>query len=117
MLVSSRLREVAGSPVRDNSPSFLVSPSGSVCGPLTSPISPSLRMADVPRPPSVLATMDQYLPRDSAPFVGESMDLPLLPRPLTPRPIVEGMVLGSAVGSPTGEPVAARSQCMPGGPL
>ena len=33
--------------------------------------------------------------------------------PLTPRPVVEEMVLGSAVGSPTGEPVAAPSQSMP----
>ena len=57
--------------------------------------------------------MDQYLPRDSAPFAGESTDLPLLPRPLTPRPIIEGMVLGSVKGSPTRDPVAARSQCMP----
>ena len=33
--------------------------------------------------------------------------------PLTPRPIVEEMVLGSTVGSPTGEPVAAPSLSMP----
>ena len=33
--------------------------------------------------------------------------------PLTPRPIVEEMVLGSAVGSPAGEPVAAPSHGMP----
>ena len=59
-----------------------------------------------------MITMDQYLPRDSASFVGESMDIPLLPRPLTPRPIVEGLVTGSTVGSPVGEPVAV-AQCMP----
>ena len=80
VLVSSPLREVAGSLVRDNSPSFLASPAGSVYGPITSPISPSLRMADVPRQPSGMATM-----------VGESTDVPLLQRPLTPRTIVEGM--------------------------
>ena len=112
VLVSSPLREVAGSPVRDNSPSFLASPTGSVYGPITSPISPSLRMDDVSRPPSGLAMMDQYLPRDSS-LLGESKDLPLLPMPLTPRPVVEEMVLGSAVGSPTGGPVAAPSQRMP----
>ena len=44
----------------------------------------------------------------------ESTDLPLLPIPLTPRPIVEEMVLGSTVGSPTGEPVTAPSPSMPG---
>ena len=42
-LVPSPLREVAGSQVRDYSSSFLASPAGSVYGPITSPISPSLR--------------------------------------------------------------------------
>ena len=113
MLVSSSLREVAGSPVLDNSPSYLASPTGSVSGPITSLISPSLRADDVSRPPSGLAPMDQYLPRDSSLLLGESTDLPLLPAPLTPRPIVEEMVPGSVEGSPTGEPVAAPSQSMP----
>ena len=44
---------------------------------------------------------------------GESTDLPFLPAPRTPHPIVEEMVPGSAVGSSTGEPVAAASQSMP----
>ena len=113
VLVSSPLREVAESPVLDDSPSYPASPAGSVYGPITSPISPSLRTDDVSRPPSGLAMMDQYLPRDSALLLGESTDFPLLPMPLTPRPIVEEMVLGSAVGSPTWEPVAAPSQSMP----
>ena len=39
----------------------------------------------------------------------ESTDLLLLPIPLTPRPIVEEMVLRSAVDSPAGEPVTAPS--------
>ena len=104
---------MAGSPVRDDSSSFLASPAGSVYGPITSPISPSLRTTDVPRPLSGMAKMDQYLLRDSAPFAGESTDLLLLLRPLTPCPIVEGMVLGSVAGSPTRDPVAAHSQCMP----
>ena len=43
---------------------------------------------------------------------GKSTDLPLLPAPLTPRPIVEVMVPGSAVGSPPGEPVVAPSRSM-----
>ena len=113
VLVSSPLREVAGSPVLVDSPSYRASPAGSGYGPITSPISPSLPTPDVARPPSGLATMGQYLPRDGALLVEESTDLPLLPMPLTPRPIVEEMVLGSAVGSPTGEPVAAPSQSMP----
>ena len=35
-------------------------------------------------------------------MVGDATDLPLLAMPLTPRPIVEEMVLGSSVGSPAG---------------
>ena len=57
--------------------------------------------------------MDQYLPLDSSLLWGESTVLPLLPAPLTPRLIVEEMVPGSAVGSPTREPVAAPSRSMP----
>ena len=96
---SSIIREVAGSPVLDAFPSYLASPAGSVYGPITSPISPSLGTDDVSMPPSGLATMDQYLPRDSELLLGESTDLPLLPMPLTPPPMVEEMVLGSDVGS------------------
>ena len=110
---SSPLREVAGSPLRECSPLLLASPAGSGCGPVTSPISPSLRMADVPGPPPRMATMDQYLPRDSASFMRESMDIPLLSRFLSPRPIVEGLFTGSTVDSSVGELVAVRSQCMP----
>ena len=113
MLVASSLREMVGSLVLDNSPSYLASPTGSVSGPITSLISPSLQTDDVSGPPSRLAPMDQYLPRDTSLLLGESTDLPFLPAPLTPRPIVKEMVPGSAVGSPTGEPVAAASQCMP----
>ena len=113
VLVSSPLREMAGSPVLDDTPSYWVLPTGSGYEPITSPISPSLPMADVSRPPSGLATMGQYLPRDSALLVEESTNIPLLPMPLTPRRIVEEMVLGSAVDSPTGEPVAASSLSMP----
>ena len=111
--VSSSIREVAGSPVLDNSPSYQASPTGSVSGPITSLISPSLQTDDVARPLSGLSPMDQYLPRDSSLLLGESTDLPFLPAPLTPRPIVEEMVPGSDVGSPTWETVAAASQSMP----
>ena len=70
VLESSPLREVAGSPVRECSPSFQASPVGSGYGPIPSPIWPSLRIADVPEPPPRMTTMDQYLPRISAPFGG-----------------------------------------------
>ena len=113
VLVASSLREVVGSPVLDNSPSYLASPTGTVSGPITSLISPSLRTDDASRPPSGLAPMDQYLPRDTSLLLGESTDLPFLPAPLTPRPIVEEIVPGSVVGSPIGKPVAAASLCMP----
>ena len=92
--VASSLREVVGSPVLDNSPSYLASPAGSVSGPITSLISPSLRTDDVSRPPSGLAPMDQYLPRDTSLLLGELTDLPFLPAPLTPCPIVEEIGCG-----------------------
>ena len=102
---TSPLREGAGSPVLDVFPTYTMLPAGSVYGPATSPVSPSFWEDDVSRPPSEMAPMDQYLPRDSEVLLGESTDLPLLAMPLTPRPIVEEMVLGSAVGSPDGEPI------------
>ena len=71
VLVSSPLREVAGSPVLDDSPSHQVSPDGSGYGPITSPISPSLPTADVFRPPSGLAMMGQYLGRISSDSRGD----------------------------------------------
>ena len=70
VLVPSPLREVTGSPVWDDSSSFLASPVGSVYGPITSPISPSLWTTDVSRPLSDMATMDQSLPRDYTTFIG-----------------------------------------------
>ena len=55
----------------------------------------------------------QYLSQDGELLLGESTELPLLAMPLTPQPIVEEMVLGSAVGFPAGEPVSAPSHRMP----
>ena len=49
---------VGGNPVLDQSPSYLVSPPGSVSEPIPSRISPSLRTDDVPGPPSGMAPMD-----------------------------------------------------------
>ena len=97
----SPLREVADSPILDVFPSYLVSPACSIYEPVTSPISPSLQEDDAYRPSSSPATMDQYLSRDGDLLLGDSTDLPLLAVPLTPRPIVEEIVLGSSVGSPS----------------
>ena len=113
VLVASHTREVGGCPVLDRPPSDLVSPPGSVSEPITSKISPSLRTDDVSGPPSGMAPMDQYLPQDSSLLLWESTDFPFLPAPLTPRPIGEVMVSGSAVGSPTGEPVVVASLSVP----
>ena len=108
----SPLREVAVSPSLDVFPSYIESPAGSAYEPVTSLITPSLREDDVYRPPCSPATMDQYLSRDGDLLLGDSTDLPLLAMPLTPRPFVEEMVLGSSVDSPAGEPVAAPSHGM-----
>ena len=89
VLVASPLREVVGIPVLDQSPSYLVSPPGSVSERITSLISPSLLTDDVSRPPSGMAPMGQYLLRDTSLLLGESTDFPFLPAPLTPRQIVE----------------------------
>ena len=113
VLVASSLQEVVRSPVLDNSLPYLASPTVSVSGPIPSLLSPSLRTDDVSMPPSGPAPLDQYLLQDTSLLLGESTDLPFLPVPQTPRPIVEEMVPGSAAGSPTGEPVAAASQCIP----
>ena len=88
VLVTSHPREGGGSPVLDQSSSYLVSPPGSVSEPIPSRISPSLRTYDVSGPPSSMAPMDQYLQRDSSLLLGESTDSPFLPAPLTPRQIV-----------------------------
>ena len=102
----------ADSPILDVFPSYIESPPGSEYEPVTSPITLSLREDAVCTPPSSPATMDQYLPRYGDLLLGESTDLPLLATPLTPRPFVEEMFLGSSVGSPAGEPVAAPSHGM-----
>ena len=85
----------------------------SVYEPATSPITPSLWEDDDNRPPFSPVTMDQYLSREGDLLFGDSTDLPLLVMQLTPRPIVEEMVLGSSVGFPAGEPVVVPSHGMP----
>ena len=109
----SPLREVADGPHRECSPSFQASPVGSGYGPIPSPMSTSSRIADGHGPPPHMATMDQYLPRMDTPFGGESSDSPLLPRPLTPQPLVEVMVVESILDCVNAEPVAVSPPSMP----
>ena len=78
--------------------------------PSPSQISLLLQLEDVARPTSGLALMDQYLPRGASLSLGESTDSPSLPAPLTPRRIIEELVAGSVVGSPTGEPTVDVAQ-------
>ena len=59
-----------------------------------------------------MATMDQHLPRMDTPFGGESSDSPLLPRHLTPQPLVEVMMVESTVDCLTTKPVAVSPPSM-----
>ena len=101
------------SPSLDVFPPYTMSPACTVYDLDISPTSPSVREDDAYRPPSSPATMDQYLSREGDLLLGDSTDLPLLAMPQTPRPIIEDMVLGSSMGSPAGESVAAPSHGMP----
>ena len=109
----SSFQQVVDSSIFDVFSSYFMLSAGSVYEPVTSPITSSLREDDAYRPPSSPATMGQYLSRDGDLLLGDSTDLPLLAMLPTPRPSVEEMVLGSSVGSPAGEPVAAPSPGMP----
>ena len=112
VLVASPLREVGESPVLDQSPSYLVSPPGSVSEPIPSP-DLAVITDDVSGPSSGMALMDQYLTQDASLMLVESTDFPFLPAPLTPRQIVEKIVPGSVEGSQAGDPVAVASLSMP----
>ena len=79
-------------------------------------------MPDV-SPPSGLAAMDQDLPWSASLPEGESADSPLLPATLTPRRMVEGMVVPGLVASfPSGDtnvvgPPPEDARLVSGGPL
>ena len=66
-------------------------------------------------PPSSLAAMDQELPWSASLPLGLSTDSTLLPAPLTPSRMVEGVVIpGSVVSSPVGgTKVAGGHQRLP----
>ena len=101
----SPLRVAADGPILDVFPSYLILPASSVYEPVISPIKPSLQEDADYRPPPSLATMDQYLSGESDLLLGDTVDLPLLSKPLTPLPVVVDVVMESSVGSPAGEPV------------
>ena len=93
-----------GGPAEEKSLLVQMSPSGSVAQASLSPTSPALRSTPDVSPSSGVAAMDQYLPWNGSPPVGESADSPLLPAPLTPRRMAAGQVAsGSGVSSQTGE--------------
>ena len=92
-----------------------VSSPASVASSGLSPSSPVLRSAPDVSPPSGLAAMDQELPWSASLPLGLSADSPLLPAPLTPSRMVEGVVIpGSVVSSPAGDTdMAGGHQRMP----
>ena len=93
-------------PILDVFPSYPVSRACSVYESVTFSIT-SFLWEDIDyRPPSSPATMDQYLSTAGDFLLGDTTDLPLLMRPLTPRLTVDDVVTESVVGSPAGEPVA-----------
>ena len=109
----SPLRVAADRPILDVFPSCLISPTCSVYEPVTSPITSSLQEDADYRPPPSPATMDQYLSGEGDLLLGDTEDLPLLLRPLTPLPVVVDVVTESSVGSPAGEPIVVPSDGMP----
>ena len=86
---ASPARPAVGSPAGDESLLVQLSPSGSVQIQLL-----ALRSTPDVSPPSGLAAMDQDLLWTASTLVGESADSPLLPAPLTSRPMVAGQFAG-----------------------
>ena len=110
LVVTSPANPAVGSPARSEALLRQVSSPTSVALPGLSPSSPVLRSAPDVSPPSGLAAMDQELPWSSSLPLGVSADSPLLPAPLTPCRMVQGMVVpGSVVSSPAGDTEMAGS--------
>ena len=109
----SPLRVAADGPILDVFPSYLILPVCSVYEPVTSPLTPSLQEDTDYRPSPSPATMDQYHSGEGDLLLGDTADLPLLSRPLTPLPVVVDVVAELSVGSPAGEPVVVPSDGMP----
>ena len=77
----SPLLVAADGPILDVFPSYLISPSHSIYDPVNSPLTPSLQEDAACRPPTSLATMDQYLSVDGDLLLGDTADLPMLSMP------------------------------------
>ena len=103
----------ADGPILDVFPSNQILPACSVFEPVTSPITPSLQEDIDYRPPPSPATMDQYLSGECDLLLGDTVDLPLLSRALTPLPVVVDVAMESSVGSPAGEHVVVSPDGMP----
>ena len=92
-----------GSTARSEIPLRQVSSPALVASPCLPPSSPVLRPSPDVSPPSGLAAMDQESPWSAPLPLGLSADSTLLPAPLTPSRMVEGVVVpGSVVSSPAG---------------
>ena len=92
-----------GSPARSEALLRQVSSPSSVASSGLYPSLPLLRSAPDVSPPSGLAAMEQELPWSASLPLGCSADYPLLPAPLTPSRMAEGVVIpGSAVSFPSG---------------
>ena len=104
-----------GSPTRSEILLHQVSSPASVASSGLPPSSPVLRPAPDVSPPSGLAAIDQELPWSASLPLGSSEDSTLLPAPLTPNRMVEGVVVpGLGVFSPAGgTDVAGVHQRMP----
>ena len=92
-----------GSPARSEIPLRRVSSPASVASSVLPPSSSVLRPAPDVGPPSGLAAMDQELPWSASLPLGLSADSTLLPAPLTPSRMVEGVVVPElGLSSPAG---------------
>ena len=104
-----------GSPARSETLLCQVSSPASVASSGLPPSSPVLRSTPNVSPPSGLAALDQEIPWSDSLPLGVSTDSSLLPAPLTPRRMVEGMVVpGPVVSSPAGDTdlAGAPSRCL-----
>ena len=91
----SPLQVAADGPILDVFPSYLISPACSVYEPVTAPLMLSLQEDADYRPLPSPATMDQYFSGEGDLLLGDTADLPLLSRPLTPLPVVVDVVAES----------------------
>ena len=113
LLAFPPVQERVDSPVRECSPLPLASSGGVNIRPTSPSLLPSGRLADAPDPPPRhMATMDQYLPREQ-PVQGVESSYPPVLQPMTSEPMVEVIVVESAMDSTS---TAGVVDCAPVGP-